>query len=185
MDAMTVSAARDEEAPDAGDLLLWILIWSELAAFGALLVAFAIVDVVQADKFAAARQHLYPSMAVWNTAVLVTSGWRAARAARPAARPSEARRDLVLAALLGFLFVGIKLLEYGNEIGHAADERFGAFFELYFLLTGFHLLHVLFGAFVLLLVSWRLDRPNLILITTLWHVFDLIWIVMFPLVYLA
>ncbi|TJW35653.1 MAG: cytochrome c oxidase subunit 3 family protein, partial [Mesorhizobium sp.] len=42
-----------------------------------------------------------------------------------------------------------------------------------------------FGAFVLLLVSWRVERSNVVLITTLWHVFDLIWIVMFPLVYLA
>ncbi|MER8461831.1 cytochrome c oxidase subunit 3 [Mesorhizobium sp. M1396] len=182
---MMVSSAQDEEAPGAGDLLLWILAWSELAAFGSLLVAFMVAGIVQADKFAMARQHLDPAIAALNTAVLLTSGWQAARAARPSASRNEVRRALIFAALLGFLFVAVKLFEYSGEIGRAGEEGYGSFFELYFLLTGFHLLHVLFGAMVLLLVSWRADRPNVLLITTLWHVFDLIWIVMFPLVYLA
>lgn len=182
---MIVSTAQDEEAPDTGDFLLWILVWSELAAFGIMLVAFAVAGVVQADKFAAARAHLDPSIAALNTAVLLTSGWQAARAARPGAPRNRSRSALILAALLGFLFVVVKLFEYSGEIGHASNEGYGVFFELYFLLTGFHLLHVFFGAFVLLLVSWRVERSNVVLITTLWHVFDLIWIVMFPLVYLA
>lgn len=182
---MMVSTAPDEESLDAGDFLLWILVWSELAAFGVMLVAFMVTSIVQADEFAAARQHLDPSIAALNTAVLLTSGWQAARAARPGVPRKESRSALILAALLGFLFVAVKLFEYSGEVGHASDEGYGAFFELYFLLTGFHLLHVLFGAFVLLLVSWRADRSNVLLITTLWHVFDLIWIVMFPLVYLA
>lgn len=182
---MMVSTAPDEESQDAGDFLLWILVWSELAAFGVMLVAFMVTGIVQADKFAAARQHLDPLIAALNTAVLLTSGWQAARAARPGAPRNEPRGALILAALLGFLFVAIKLFEYRGEIGYSGDEGYGAFFELYFLLTGFHLLHVLFGAFVLLLVSWRADRSNVLLITTLWHAFDLIWIVMFPLVYLA
>lgn len=182
---MAVSTRRAGDDPDAGDFLLWVLVWSELAAFGIMLVAFMVAGIVQVDQFAAARLHLNAPLAVLNTAVLLTSGWQAARAARPDATRSQARLALVLAGLLGFLFVTIKLLEYSGEIGRAGDEAYGVFFELYFMLTGFHLLHVLFGAFVLLLVGWRVDRPNVILITTLWHVFDLIWIVMFPLVYLA
>jgi nitric oxide reductase NorE protein len=182
---MDMSVATTREAPDAGDFLLWILVWSELTAFGILLVAFMVAGIVQAEQFAAARPHLDAQLAALNTAVLLTSGWQAARAARAGAPRGQARRALILAALLGFLFVAIKLFEYSGEIADASDEAYGVFFELYFLLTGFHLLHVLFGAFVLLLVSWRLDRSNLLLSTTLWHVFDLIWIVMFPLVYLA
>ncbi|OKP72984.1 NorE accessory protein for nitric oxide reductase, partial [Ensifer adhaerens] len=54
-----------------------------------------------------------------------------------------------------------------------------------FLVTGFHLLHVVFGAFVLIIVAWRPKPGNVELITTLWHVIDLVWIVMFPLVYLV
>lgn len=180
-----VSTNSRQETSDAGDFLLWILVWSELAAFGILLVAFMIAGVVQVEEFAAARQHLGTPLAAVNTAVLLTSGWQAARAASPGLSLGRARAAILMAALLGFVFVAIKLYEYSGELAHAGDEAYGVFFELYFLLTGFHLLHVLFGALVLLLVSWRMERSNVLLITTLWHVFDLIWIVMFPIVYLA
>ncbi len=53
------------------------------------------------------------------------------------------------------------------------------------LLTGFHLMHVLFGSVVLALVAWRPTRSNVLLITTLWHAIDLVWLVMFPVLYLA
>lgn len=182
---VAVSTTRAGDDPDAGDFLLWILVWSELAAFGILLVAFMVAGVVQADQFASARLHLNAPLAALNTAVLLTSGWLAARAARPDATRRQARAALIGAAVFGLLFVAIKLFEYSAEIGHAGDQAYGVFFELYFILTGFHLMHVVFGALLLLLVSWRMERSNVVLITTLWHVFDLIWIVMFPLVYLA
>lgn len=181
--AVSTTLAGDD--PDAGDFLLWILVWSELTAFGILLVAFMVAGVVQAEQFASARLHLNAPLAALNTAVLLTSGWQAARAARPDATRRQARAALIGAAVFGLLFVAIKLFEYSAEIGHAGDQAHGVFFELYFILTGFHLMHVVFGALVLLLVSWRMERSNVVLITTLWHVFDLIWIVMFPLVYLA
>ncbi|WP_378941139.1 cytochrome c oxidase subunit 3 [Mesorhizobium sp. ANAO-SY3R2] len=182
---VAVSNTRAGDDPDAGEFLLWILVWSELAAFGILLVAFQVAGLVQADQFASARRHLNAPLAALNTAMLLTSGWQAARAARPDATRGQARIALIVAALFGLVFVAIKLFEYSGEIVHAGDEAYGVFFELYFLLTGFHLLHVAFGALVLLLVSLRMERSNMVLITTLWHIFDLIWIVMFPLVYLA
>lgn len=184
MDA-AASTTQDGENPDSDDFLLWILVWSELAAFGILFAAFMIAGTVQADRFAAARHHLDTPLAVLNTAILLTSGWLAARAARNGIALRQARSAMIGAALLGFLFAAIKVIEYGHEIGAAGNEAYGVFFELYFILTGFHLLHVVFGAFVMLLVSWRMSRANVVLITTLWHVFDLIWVVMFPLVYLT
>ena len=165
-----------------GDLLLWILVWSELAAFGALLIAFMLRSVIEHEAFATARAALSPGLAAFNTVILLTSGWQAARAAQA---PDSARQPLILAALGGFAFVGVKLFEYAGEAGHAGNEAVASVFELYVLTTGFHLLHVLFGAFVLLLVAIRPTRENVHLITTLWHAVDLIWIVMFPIVYLV
>ena len=183
---MTVTAARqEEEAPDTGYFLLWILVWSELAAFGMLLAAFMVTGIFKAQAFAAAQLHLNAPLAALNTAVLLTSGWQAACAARPGIPHAIVRRSLVFAALLGLGFVVIKIFEYSGEVAHAGNPGYGVFFELYFLLTGFHLLHVLFGSMVLLLVSWKAERSNVVLMTTLWHVFDLIWIVMFPIVYLV
>lgn len=185
MDGRALSGGEADEQGSADDLLLWVLVWSELAAFAILLVGFLVVGILQPDAFAAARDELNPLLAGINTLVLLTSGWQAARAARPAASTPTRRRALALAALLGLMFVAIKLFEYSTEMGAAGLPQFGAFFELYFLITGFHLLHVAFGSAILLLVACRPSPANVTLITTLWHVIDLVWIMMFPIIYLA
>ncbi|MCA1491321.1 cytochrome c oxidase subunit 3 [Sinorhizobium alkalisoli] len=172
-----------EEEEDT--LLLWILVWSELAAFGILIGAFLVASVIAPGDFAVARLHLKPGIAAINTLVLLTSGWQAAVAAGKGARLATRRRALVLAALLGFAFVAIKLYEYGTEIRFAGEAEFRSFFELYFILTGFHLVHVAFVGIVLILVAWRPRPANVELVTTLWHVIDLVWIVMFPILYLV
>lgn len=179
---MVETATETEDEADA--LLLWVLAWSELAVFGILLGAVLVMGMLQPQVFAAARAHLNPALAAVNTLVLMTSGWQAALAARRGAPLAQRRRALVLAALLGLLFVAIKLYEYSGEIEAASGSAY-VFFDLYFLITGFHLLHVLFGAGVLLAVAVRPVRSNVVLITTLWHVVDLIWVVMFPIIYLV
>jgi len=172
-------------AEEADTFILWVLIWSELAAFGVLIGAFLVASIVSTEEFAVARLHLKPGIAALNTLVLLTSGWQAAIAAGKGASTVTKRQALVIAALLGFTFVAIKLYEYSTELRFAGEEAFQSFFELYFLLTGFHLVHVAFGGIVLLLVAWRPRQANVELATTLWHVIDLVWIVMFPILYLA
>lgn len=106
---------------ESGNLLLWILVWSELAAFGALIGAFIITFALNPEEFAAARLHLQPQLAGLNTLILLASGWLAAVAAsRHTALPGK-RRALVLAGLLGYAFVGVKLYEYSTEIAFASD----------------------------------------------------------------
>ncbi|MDK1482991.1 hypothetical protein QN226_30555, partial [Sinorhizobium sp. 6-117] len=97
MDARVTSDIEAGEEAPADELLLWILVWSELAAFGILLVAFLVTGFLQADAFAAGRSELNPLLAGINTLVLLTSGWQAALAARKSALPGERRRALVMA----------------------------------------------------------------------------------------
>ena len=170
------------ESGEADSLLLWILVWSELAAFGALLVAFMVMTVMDAEGASLLRSHLHPGLAAINTVLLVFSGWQAALAVR--SDEEKARRPLVIAALCGLAFVAVKLFEYTVEAKSGIGAA-GGLAELYFLITGFHLLHVLFGAGILLLVAWRPSRGNVVMIATLWHAIDLIWLVMFPIVYLT
>jgi nitric oxide reductase NorE protein len=180
--AAAAGAAGEEEADT---FILWVLIWSELAAFGILIGAFLVASMIAPEEFAVARLHLKPAIAALNTLVLLTSGWQAARAAGRGTSLPTRRRALVFAALLGFAFVAVKLYEYATEIRFAGEAEFRTFFELYFILTGFHLVHVAFVGVLLLLVAWRPRPANVDLVTTLWHVIDLVWIVMFPILYLV
>jgi nitric oxide reductase NorE protein len=181
---MAVITDSEMEQDAGGDLVLWILVWSELAAFGILLTGFLVMSYIQAESFSVAKLHLDARLASANTIVLLASGWLAAEAARRT-DTGRARLPLLLSAILGFVFVAIKLLEYQGELRFAGDATFNAFFELYFLITGFHLAHVAFLGIVMLLVARRQEPSNVAIVTTLWHVVDLVWLVIFPVIYLG
>jgi nitric oxide reductase NorE protein len=170
-----------------GDPMIWVLIFSELAAFGLFLGAFTVARAIHPAVFAAGQAGLDSHLAGLNTVVLVTSGWAAARAAK-AARASEkrtSRRWLASAMALGSLFVALKLVEYGGEIGRGIGLETSPFFTLYFLLTGFHLLHVCLGIVILAVVCRRAEASGVETGTAFWHMVDLVWIVMFPTLYLV
>ncbi|KWV60245.1 NorE accessory protein for nitric oxide reductase [Rhizobium altiplani] len=178
---MTSTTSDDLAEPGSGDLLVWILAWSELAAFGALLAAFVIASWISPEDFLAGRARLDTTIPIANTVVLLASGWFAAMAARQT-RLLGRRLLLLAAAAGGFLFTALKVHEYGQEGASLLSND--AFSTLYVLITGFHLAHVLFGSCVLALIARFPSRENVHLMTTLWHVIDIVWLVMFPLVYL-
>lgn len=184
MENTTLAAAISDDEPE-DNLLLWILVWSELVTFAILLIAFMVMSIIHIHGVAQLRTHLSAGLAAANTVVLLMSGWQAAIAVRRRHDTGSVRRPLLCAALFGVVFVAVKLVEYSHEIRFAGDEAAGSFFELYFLLTGFHLMHVLFGSIILALVAWRPSPSNVLLITTLWHAIDLVWLVVFPVLYLA
>ncbi|WP_024509101.1 cytochrome c oxidase subunit 3 family protein [Bradyrhizobium sp. ARR65] len=170
-----------------GDPMIWVLIFSEFAAFGLFLGAFAVAHAIKPAVFAAGQAALDPRLAGLNTVVLVTSGWAAARGTA-AARAGEGRpsRYWLLAAMgLGASFVAIKLVEYAKEIASGVGLEASPFFTLYFLLTGFHLLHVWLGIVILAVVCRRAQVTSVETGTAFWHMVDLVWVVMFPIVYLV
>jgi len=170
-----------------GDPMMWVLIFSELVAFGLLLGAFVVARAVHPAVFTAGQAMLDSRLAAANTIVLVTSGWAAARGAAAARNvsPIVARRWIAVAMLLGVAFIAIKLTEYGGEIAAGAGLETSAFFTLYFLLTGFHLMHVLLGIMVLAIVGRSATANGVETGTAFWHMVDLVWIVMFPILYLV
>ena len=180
-----VAASQVETEDEGGDLLLWILVWSELVTFGVLFCAFLTVSLFQPAEFAIGKLQLSPRIAGFNTVVLVASSWTAALAVHAAAARRLQQFYLAATATLGLGFVAVKLTEYAQEISKAADPAFGSFFELYFLITGFHLAHVAFLALVLILLAYRPRQRDVVMATTIWHIVDLIWLVMFPLLYLG
>ena len=169
-----------------GDPMMWVLVVSELVAFGLFLGAFIVTRAVRPDVFASGQTALDVTLAGYNTIVLVASGWAAAKGAASARTGEDrfARRWLALAIALGGAFVAIKLVEYAHEIGGGIGLETSVFFTLYFLLTGFHLLHVCLGIVILAVVCRSADPVHVETGTVFWHMVDLVWIVMFPIIYL-
>lgn len=181
----------DQTAPSLldelpGDLMIWVLIISELLVFGAGLGAFMAMRLTDPAGFAEAQSHLHRTGAALNTIVLISSGYLAALALRyrEAMRRGAARLALVAAAALGAVFLVIKGVEYADKAAQGIDFETHTFFMFYYLLTGFHAAHVIAGIVVLLLVAWRDSTENIEMGAAFWHMVDLIWVLLFPIIYL-
>ena len=169
-----------------GELMMWVLILSELAVFGAGLLAFLAVRLTDPAGFAEAQTHLHRTGAAANTLVLVTSGWLAALATRAAETGDIRRLRLLLAPaiLLGAVFLVLKGSEYADLFAQGIGTETHAFYTFSFLLTGFHAAHVLAGMILLTLVGW-LGTPKAVETgAAFWHMVDLVWVLLFPVVYL-
>jgi nitric oxide reductase NorE protein len=169
-----------------GELLMWVLIISELAVFGAGLVAFLSVRLTDLQGFAEAQTHLHRTGAAANTLVLVTSGWLAALATRAAEAGQTRRLRLLLvpAIALGGVFLILKGSEYADLFAQGIGTETHAFYTFSFLLTGFHAAHVLAGMVLLALVGWIATPRAVETGAAFWHMVDLVWVLLFPVIYL-
>ncbi|MBP2301010.1 cytochrome c oxidase subunit 3 [Azospirillum picis] len=191
-DMETTGIRERTDGPPAalpGNLMIWILIVSELAAFGAAFLGFSVARAFDPAGFAAGQAGLDGTLGAVNTMVLVTSGYLAARAVAAGRRgaPSQARLALAAAALLAAVFLAVKAVEYAHLIGAGLTIDSGGFHTLYFLLTGFHALHVAAGMVILPLVGFSGRETlvdNLETGAAFWHMVDLVWVLLYPLVYL-
>jgi nitric oxide reductase NorE protein len=168
-----------------GELMMWVLIASELLVFGAALLACLGVRIADPVRFAADQALLDQTAGAINTIVLVTSGLCAAFAARERERErrATARRWLLTAAGLGVLFLVVKGLEYGAKMEIGIGIESSPFFTFYYLITGFHALHVVAGIVILALVSWADSLSNMEAAVAFWHMVDLVWVLLFPIIY--
>ena len=169
-----------------GELLMWVLIISELAVFGAGLLAFMAMRLTDPAGFAGAQDQLFRAGAALNTGVLVTSGLLAAQALRWRVNGARtaARAALVAAAALGVVFLWIKGSEYADKAAAGIAWDTHPFFTFYYGLTGFHAAHVVAGVAVLLLVAVRDAPENIEPAAAFWHMVDLVWVLLFPVIYL-
>lgn len=184
-----MSLATDERSGlDAlpGDLMMWVLIVSELVVFGAGLAAFLAVRLTDPIGFAEAQSYLHKTGAGINTVVLVTSGWLAALAVRAieAGKVAQTRTLLAVAAVFGIAFLWIKGIEYADKAAQGISTETHPFFTFYYLLTGFHAVHVVAGIIILGLIAWKATPRNVEVGTAFWHMVDLVWVILFPILYL-
>lgn len=169
-----------------GELIMWVLIISELAVFCTCLLVFLALRLTDPALFAQSQDQLHRAAAGVNTVVLVTSGFLAACAVSAARQEMQARtRWLLLAAsLLGCVFLGLKGVEYADAFIKGIGVETNVFFTFYFLLTGFHAAHVIAGIVILLIVAIRPEPAPVEAGVQFWHMVDLVWVLLFPIIYL-
>jgi nitric oxide reductase NorE protein len=183
---MTAAPRRSALDELPGEPMMWILIGSELLVFGGGLLGFLGARALDPATFAAGQATLDRTAGAVNTLALVTSGFCAAMAARAAglAAPARARAWLAGAAALGLVFLAIKAREYAGHAAHGVGIETDAFFTLYYLLTGFHALHVVAGLVILGIVAVRAAPAAVETGAQFWHMVDLVWVLLFPVIYL-
>ena len=193
---------------DAGKLGMWLFLVTEIMLFGGLFVAFGIYHYMYPEMFREAHHHLNKVMGSINTVVLLASSLTMALAIGYIQRNDQkkSRLMLILTFLCACMFLVIKYFEYSHKIHLGIlpgkffnpTEPFTApnaamFFSLYFVMTGLHGLHVLIGMACIGWIYFRMGRGDfnsrkygaVEFVGLYWHIVDLIWIYLFPLLYLV
>ena len=182
---------------------IWVFLASELLLFGGLLFAYGHGRLRWPEGFAVAGAHTHVALGTINTALLLTSSLLVATAVDAAA---HGRRRWVAPLLwgtvaLGLAFLAVKGFEYRMEFGEGLfpGQRFGlqqpgaeVFFTLYFIATGLHAVHMAAGIVAIGLFAWHARDPSsdwlrssrIETMGLYWHFVDVIWIVLYPLIYL-
>lgn len=182
-----------------GEAELWIFILGDLVVFGLFFAIWGWSHATQPELFAWGGAQMNRALGLANTLVLITSSAAVASGLNLArlGRGHEARLAYAAAATLGCAFVIVKAIEYGQHINAGADALSSPYFMYYFVFTGIHLLHVLVGITALLFVMRRCrqlppgrqpDEGDLVFLEgvgVFWHLVDLLWIVLFFLIYLV
>ncbi|MEW6467684.1 MAG: cytochrome c oxidase subunit 3 [Bacteroidota bacterium] len=185
-----------------GRLGIWILIAGELVIFGGLIAAYLMNRLRYPDQWSEQAAHTSTFFGAFNTVVLLFSSYSIVRAHAAATR-AQVNKVLVWMSITigcGLLFLVNKTIEYSGEISHGftmtsprlqeAGNQIGSlFWSFYYTMTGLHGTHVLAGMVAMLIVMAGVRKGKNLhrveLVGMYWHMVDLIWIFLFPLLYIA
>ena len=178
----------------AGDEGVWFFISADITLFAVFFLLFMLERYRAVALFEQSRQQLDPLLGALNTVILLTSSWLVALAVHSArqGRRLAVSRYLTLGMLVGAGFAVTKVFEYWRKIAAGITLLSNDFFMFYFALTGLHFLHFVVGMVVLAVClsksrSDAMDESFVLWIESsgcYWHMVDLLWIVLFPMLYL-
>lgn len=187
------TATAIEDGRLSGDLAMWFVIALEMLTFGLLFVVYSVARAQDPSTFRTGQASLNLHLGAVNTLFLLTGSWCTARGvlALRRARVNAGARWLWGAAAFGVVFLLVKGFEYRQKLHAGYDLDTDAFWMFYYLLTGFHFLHVAAAVLILAVVAFLAPRRHWGATDThtpetaavFWHMVDLLWVVLFPLVY--
>lgn len=199
-----------EQQKDASTIGMWMFLVTEIMFFGGLFMAYIAYRGAYPDAFAAGSEKLNIVYGTFNTLVLICSSLTMAMAVHSAAigKKNLIVLFLILTLILGGIFLGIKAVEYhdkylGHEIPGAnfnpeIDNKnvslpnVSLYFALYFGMTGLHAMHMIVGVGIIIFLIFRAAKgaytpqwhTPVELFGLYWHFVDIVWIFLFPLLYL-
>ncbi len=173
-----------------GKVAIWWFLASEVAIFGGLIVTFVLYRFAH-PEWSESAGHTINALGALNTLVLLTSSLTAvlAHAAASEGRGVLASRLLFATVGGGLLFLVVKAVEYSTEISHGFTPVSNLFWSFYFFMTGLHALHVVAGMVAMVVIARAAKRGENLqrveYVGMYWHLVDIVWIFLFPLLYLA
>lgn len=173
-----------------GGTLIWIVFLLEMGTFALFFLGFAWQSRSAPALFAAAQTKLHPDLGTLNTLILLSGSWMAARAVLAGRQVRAVAPWLFGTALTGLAFMAIKGLEYAQIFAQGIRLSTNAFWFNYLFLTLLHNLHVALGVYFMLWLGFRYRRSpesahHLEAAAIYWHLVDVIWVFLFPLVYFS
>ncbi len=176
-----------------GDMAMWFFILAELLVFAVFFISYAVARMLQVELFNHYQQTLDQDIGAANTVILITGSLCVALAGR-AIQTGEIRlcRNWLLAGIFsGMAFVLLKSLEFADKLAQGISLSTNTFYMFYLSLTFFHFMHVILGMVILAIVAWQTHQgaysahhhADIESAGAYWHMIDLVWIVLFPLVY--
>jgi cytochrome c oxidase subunit 3 len=186
---------------------MWVFLGTEVMFFGGMFLGYTLYRNAYPQGFAAASNHLDIWLGTINTAVLICSSFTMALAVR-AGQIGQSRLVMIflfLTIILGIVFLGIKFTEYYQKFEEhlvpgwdftfegALVSSAEIFFSFYFAMTGMHALHMIIGISLLTTLIVKTGRGRFSasyntpveLVGLYWHFVDIVWIFLFPLLYLV
>jgi nitric oxide reductase NorE protein len=176
-----------------GGILIWIIIFLELFTFGIALIAMVYYGRQEIDLYHASRLQLNASIGTINTLFLITSGYFMARSVGYLKNNDKVKSVLFLKLTMfgGLMFLALKSVEYYMKIDAGLTVGYNTFFTFYWMLTLFHVIHVIVGLVILASVFFGLRKEqasvsiaDMEASAAFWHMCDLIWLLLFPIIYL-
>jgi len=185
-----IATTRSAAGVATGKLAIWWVLASEIVIFGGLLASY-IMHRVGHPEWADQAEHTNTWLGATNTFVLLTSSLFAVLAHQAAEKGDgkKAARFLMYTVGGALMFLVIKAFEWTSEITHGYTITAGGFWNFYYTAAGIHAMHVIAGAIIMLFVAAdaakgkELQRVENIGIY--WHFVDIVWIFLFPLLYIA
>ena len=177
----------------SGGILMWLIIIIEMGTFGLALVGLMLEAGKDPELYHQSRLQLNTMYGAINTIFLLSSGYCMAMAVQhfKAAAYKLSVRFILLAMLGGALFIILKAIEYAQKLEAGWDLSSNMFFTFYWLLTGFHLVHVLVGLVMLAWLAYTIKKKkegakqeDVEAAAAFWHMCDIIWLILFPTLYL-